>query len=81
LIIFFHRVFNKNIRWYDKNCSIVKFLKNNGCKMQQLNKFGVAAKDIADVINQDDIALREEYLKLSTNLCKRRPDSIAAGNR
>lgn len=60
----YHTIFNKNIRWYAPDCRLVRFLKNNGCRFQAVNKFGIAPMDVRQIINENDIALREEYLKL-----------------
>lgn len=61
--LLYHTIFNKHIRWYTPDCKLVKLLKKCGCRMQQVNKFGIGCMDIQNILNDNDITLREEYLK------------------
>lgn len=58
----YYAMFNKNIRWYDKNCKLVKTLLDGGCKFDYINIFGISVGDILHNLTEKDIADRQKYL-------------------
>ena len=61
--LLYHTIFNRNIKWYDPECKLVKLLKKSGCNMKALNMFGISCMDVLNILNPSDTAWREEYLK------------------
>ena len=63
----FHTIFNRKINWFSKDCQIVQFLVQAGCKRQDKNNFGIAFADVLQSLSEDDIVWRREYMDLRTN--------------